>query len=84
MSVRALRLAAFFGQRGMQRGDRVAIMAVNNCAVLDVHFAAAAARTVVVNLNTHFVAPELAYVCQDSAPSMLVRGGDTLRRWDQR
>jgi hypothetical protein len=38
----------------------------------------------VVNLNTHFVAPELAYVCQDSAPSMLVRGGDTLRRWDQR
>jgi acyl-CoA synthetase (AMP-forming)/AMP-acid ligase II len=69
---RTLRLASFFKQRGMAPGSRVAALLQNGVEVLDVHFAAAAARTVVVNLNTHLAAPELVYVVEEAAPTMLV------------
>lgn len=92
-----MRLAGAMHARGLAKGDRVGVLLPNSTAVLDVHFAAAAKRTVVVvrarhgvclhgdgaspllprvppqNLNTHLVAPELAYLLEVSGPKMLVR-----------
>jgi acyl-CoA synthetase (AMP-forming)/AMP-acid ligase II len=70
--LRALRLARFMSECGLKGGDCVAVMAANSLGVMDVHNAAAAARLVVVNLNTHLVAVELAYLLQLSSPQVLV------------
>ncbi len=72
MLARTLRLAGFFKQHGLAPGSRVAALLQNGIEVLDCHFAAAASRTVVVNLNTHLAAPELVYVVEEAAPTMLV------------
>ena len=69
---RALRTAAAFLHLGLGKHGRVAVMLANNVAVLDVHFAAAAISTVVVNLNTHLAAPELAFMLQSAMPEVLV------------
>ena len=45
---RSMRLVRLFARRGLVRGDRVAVLLANNVAVLDSHFASAAAGTVVV------------------------------------
>ena len=69
---RVLRTAAAFLHLGLDKRGRVAVMLANNVAVLDVHFAAAALRAVVVNLNTHLAAPELAFMLQSAMPEVLV------------
>ena len=65
-------LAGAFQRLGLEKHGRVAVMLSNSVAVLDVHFAAAATRTVVVNLNTHLAAPELAFLLRSAAPKALV------------
>lgn len=69
---RAQALAGAFVRLGVEKHGRVGVMLANGVSVLDVHFAAAASRLVVVNLNTHLAAPELAYMLHSSAPEMLV------------
>ena len=69
---RAQALAGAFMRLGLKQRGRVAVMLANSVAVLDVHHAAAATRAVVVNLNTHLAAPELAFMICSAAPEMLV------------
>ena len=69
---RASALASAFLRLGVRKQGRVAVLLANSIAVLDVHFAAAATRAVVVNLNTHLAAPELAFMLRASEPELLV------------
>ena len=69
---RALGLASAFMRLGVNKRGRVAVLLANSAPVLDVHFAAAATRAVVVNLNTHLAAPELAFLLRSSEPELLV------------
>lgn len=69
---RALRTAAAFLHLGLDKRGRVAVMLANSVGVLLVHFAAAATRTVVINLNTHLAAPELAFMLRSALPEVLV------------
>ena len=69
---RASALASAFMRLGLKKHGRVAALLANSVAVLDVHFAAAATRAVVVNLNTHLAAPELAFMLRSSEPELLV------------
>ena len=39
--------------------------------VIDLHFAAAKSATTLLNLNTHLVARELAYILRDSEPAVI-------------
>ncbi len=66
----ATRLAAWLQRYGVRRGDRVGILARNSSYVMELHFAAAALHAVVVNLNIHLAAAELAYILSDSKPKV--------------
>ena len=52
------------GIGGPRAGERVGCLAPNVHQVLETHFAVAAVRGVVVNLNTRLAPPEMAYVLQ--------------------
>eukprot|EP00803_Ostreobium_quekettii_P007582 evm.model.scf_983.1 EVM.evm.TU.scf_983.1 scf_983:18-7581(-) len=69
---RSAGVARYFAQSGISRGDRVAVMLRNCHEVMEVHFAAAAIHAVVVNLNVHLAAAELAYILGDAGPSLVV------------
>ena len=69
---RALALARAIMRLGLNKRGCVAVLLANSAPVLDVHFAAAATRAVVVNLNTHLAAPELAFMLRSSEPELLV------------
>lgn len=79
------RLAAALLDAGLQRGDRIAVLAKNCVEYALVYFAASRAGVVPVPLNYRSAPAEWAYVIQDSgAPLLLVAdayqpGIDTLR-----
>jgi acyl-CoA synthetase (AMP-forming)/AMP-acid ligase II len=58
------------------RGSRLAILHRNAAEVLALHFAAAALRAVVVNLNTALAPRELAYILADSGAEVVVASAD--------
>ncbi|KAL4451847.1 hypothetical protein ABPG75_007509 [Micractinium tetrahymenae] len=68
---RAAALAAALRAAGVRRGDRVGVLSRNSSHVIELHFAAAALHAVVVNLNIHLAAPELAYILADSQPRLV-------------
>jgi acyl-CoA synthetase (AMP-forming)/AMP-acid ligase II len=51
---------------GLKKGDRMAVMMRNSMELLELHFAAAAAHLVLVNVNTSLAAPELRHILTDS------------------
>lgn len=73
---RAVTLARILQRLGAQRGSRIAVVARNCYEVLVLHFAAAALRAVVVNINTALSPPELAYILGDSGATLLVASRD--------
>lgn len=68
---RAAALAAAMRAAGVRRGDRVGVLSRNSSHVIELHYAAAAIHAVVVNLNIHLAAPELAYILADSQPRLV-------------
>lgn len=68
---RAAALAAALRAAGVRRGDRVGVLSRNSAHVIELHYAAAAIHAVVVNLNIHLAAPELAYILADSQPRLV-------------
>ena len=77
VSYRALRdrvagLAAGLRERGVRRGDRVAILSINRAEYVELLFAAARLGAIVVPLNWRLTAPELAFQVGDSEPTLLV------------
>src|SRR6185503_15015078 len=66
------RLALALRARGVEAGDRVAIMLPNDVAFFEVWAAAAKLDASVVLVNFHLKADELAYILEDSGARVLV------------
>jgi fatty-acyl-CoA synthase len=69
---RSRRLAVSIQQAGLERGDRVAVLAPNGLELLEAHFGVPAAGTVLVALNTRLHRDETAYILQHSGARLLV------------
>jgi long-chain acyl-CoA synthetase len=68
---RIARLAGGLQSRGLRKGDRVAILALNSDRYFELLFAVPAAGGVTVPLNTRLAPPEIAYILEDSGATML-------------
>ena len=69
---RVARLASALAAGGVERGDRVAVLAPNRSAMLEAHFAVPAAGAVLVPLNTRLSAAELERILADAAPRLVL------------
>jgi acyl-CoA synthetase (AMP-forming)/AMP-acid ligase II len=69
---RACRLANALLGLGLARGDRVAVLAYNCLEWLEIYAATAKAGLVMVPVNFRLVAPEIAYILQDSGAAALI------------
>lgn len=66
----ATALASWLHEKGLRRGDAIAVHCRNSSAVMKIHFAAAALHLVIVNLNINLAARELEYILLDSGATM--------------
>ena len=69
---RVARLAGGLVARGIQRGDRVAILALNSDRYLEALFAVPMLGAIIVPLNTRLAPAEIAYILADSGARMLL------------
>jgi fatty-acyl-CoA synthase len=73
LDLRARALATLLSERyGVERGDRVAILAANCLEYLDALFACALLGAILVPLNWRLAVPELATILGDCAPCLLL------------
>lgn len=72
MDERAARLGRWLQDRGVGRGDRVAILAYNGPEFFELEFAAGKTGAVMVPLNWRLAQPELEYILGDCAPKALI------------
>jgi fatty-acyl-CoA synthase len=73
---RALRCAKLFRLLGLQKGDRVGLLAHNRVEFVDAFFAAGKSGIILVPLNTHLTAYELEHIVRDSGMRALLYAGD--------
>jgi len=79
LNARANRLANFLqGRLGVQKGDRVSILAHNSVAYIDLFYGLAKIGAIFAPLNWRLVARELAYIVNDCQPKVLIGGPDFL------
>jgi len=76
LHARCCRLARAIQSLGLQRGDRVAILANNSHRYLEFYQALPAAGFIIVPLNTRHAEPELAYALRDSGTRLLLTDRD--------
>jgi len=77
LNERANRLANFMQEGlGVQKGDRVSILAQNGVAYVDLLFGLAKIGAIFAPLNWRLTAKELVYIANDSQPKVLVCSGD--------
>lgn len=69
---RVRRVATVLAGRGVEPGDRVALLAPNGDVFVDLLFGTAWAGGVLVPINTRWSAAEIAHALADSAPRVLV------------
>lgn len=74
LSERVNRLAQHFLARGVRPGDNVGILLHNTCEHVETMLASFAVRAVPVSINVRYLRDELAYLCMDAAPTLLVHG----------
>ena len=68
---RIARLAGGLRAIGLDKGERVAILAQNSDRYFELLFAAPAAGGITVPLNTRLAPPEIAYMLDDSGATLL-------------
>ncbi|MGB8955891.1 MAG: long-chain-fatty-acid--CoA ligase [Tumebacillaceae bacterium] len=68
---RIARLAASLHARGVSKGDRVALLMLNDFRYLEIFYASFLLGAVVVPLNVRLAAPELSFMLQDSGSEVL-------------
>jgi fatty-acyl-CoA synthase len=82
LNARANRAANLMRERlGVQKGDRVSVLAHNSVAYLDLFFGLAKIGAILAPLNWRLVARELTYIANDCEPKVLLCGpefADTL------
>ena len=66
------RFLATQGDASVRPGDRIAVMLENCPAFMEMHFAVAGLRAILVSLNFRLQPPEISYIVCDSAPRWLV------------
>jgi fatty-acyl-CoA synthase len=71
---RSDQLAFALGQRGVGRGDRVALVLHNGLELVEALFACAKLGAVSVPVNFRLVAEEIAYILEDSAAAGVLSG----------
>jgi long-chain acyl-CoA synthetase len=69
---RVAKLAAVFRAHGLEKGDRVAILAQNGQAYLETYFGALWAGGVVAPINSRLALPEMLFQARDTEPTVLV------------
>ncbi|MGH8995416.1 MAG: AMP-binding protein, partial [Acidimicrobiales bacterium] len=69
---RTRRQAGLLREIGVQRGDRVAVLATNTRLLLEAHYGVPLAGAVLVALNVRLTAGELAYIVQHSGAQVLL------------
>jgi fatty-acyl-CoA synthase len=73
LNERANRLASFFTKElGLQRGDRVSILAKNSAEYYEILFACSKTGIILNTLNWRLAPPELAYILNDCEPRLLI------------
>ncbi len=70
------RRAAFFQERGLGFGDRLALFAPNGPEFLELYFTAAALGAILVPLNRRLTRHELRAILEDAGPKWVVYGGE--------
>jgi long-chain acyl-CoA synthetase len=75
---RAGRLAARLAAEGLKPGDRIALLAKNDVAFVDVMMAASMGGLVLVPLNFRLAQPELDFIVQDSEAKLIFAGAEFL------
>ncbi|MCH9672713.1 MAG: long-chain-fatty-acid--CoA ligase [Gammaproteobacteria bacterium] len=73
---RANQIARAVQDKGISKGDRVALLAMNGPEFVETFFGLAKLGVVVVPLNWRLVAHELAYILKNSGASMLIYSGE--------
>jgi fatty-acyl-CoA synthase len=81
---RARRLAGRLRELGVRRGDRILVLMHNRIEWIDVYFAAAKLRAVIVPANYFFVESELDYLLDDSGATVVVSEEALAARLDHR
>jgi fatty-acyl-CoA synthase len=68
--------AAAYLQRtlGVERGERVAVMAMNDSDVFEIQFACQRIGAIFLPLNWRLAVPELEFICNDATPEVLICG----------
>src|SRR4029079_5354040 len=61
---------------GVQRADRVAVLALNTTDTLEVQFACGRIGAVFLPLNTRLTVPELQFIVSDAAPKVMIHDAD--------
>lgn len=69
---RVCRLASALGRAGIERGDRVAVLAPNSVALLESHYGVPLGGAVLVALNTRLAPEEYEYILNDSGARALI------------
>lgn len=69
---RIARIAGGLAASGIQRGDRIAILALNSDRYLEALFAVPMLGAIIVPLNTRLAPAEIAYILADSGTRMLL------------
>ena len=73
---RARQLANALTDSGVERGNRVAVLAQNSIEYFEVYYACAQAGLIAQPLNWRLGVPELARILEDGEPSVLVSGAE--------
>ncbi len=76
LNERAIRCALMLNSLGIQKGDRVGVLAHNRAEFADAFFAAGKAGIILVPLSTRLTAHELEYIVRDSGMRALIYDGD--------
>jgi fatty-acyl-CoA synthase len=75
-SERVHRLAGLLHGLGVESGDRVAVLALNNSLLLESHYGVPLAGAVLVALNTRLSLPELQHIINHSESKVLLLDAD--------
>ncbi len=74
LNARANKLASWMRQLGVQKGDRVSVLAHNSVAYIDLFYGLPKIGAILAPLNWRLAAPELAYIVKDCQPKVLICG----------
>ncbi|MGC1237677.1 MAG: AMP-binding protein [Acidimicrobiales bacterium] len=72
LDIRSKRLAFLLRSKGVNRGDRVAVLASNNHVMLESHYGVPIAEAVLVTLNTRLAISELVSIVNHSGCKVII------------